>query len=288
MDGCGNTACGHEVPSNVERCPHCGALLEVPNVRAARQPREKDALHERYRRAREDLHTRGGSATADAFERALAGSSAVIMRSLGEIVRLTSSEDELYSTYYKLLDAGQRSLDRSWGLRRALAEEVLFHGYKQEIRFAMLTLDGRGPSKYGEYGVVLEPGMIAARATVFEENGVVFMMRHDPTFEQMSRGDVAHGHRATWDDRAMLCIAKLAPHLEAGTDPAAFPGLLLRSGASLEGEDDFVEVHVYGPITVRTIAKVVQLEPDRSDAEAIKRRAWVERLSSYGVALEVL
>lgn len=288
MDGCVNAACGHEVPSNVDRCPHCGEALDAPNVRTARHPREKAALEQRYRRAREDLSARGSSATADAFERALAGSSAVIMRSLGEIERLTGSEHELYSTYYKLLDAGQRSLDRGWGMRRVLAEEVLFHGYKQEIRFAMLTLDGRGSSKYGEYGIVLASAMIAARATVFEENGVVFMMKLDPTFMQMTRGDIPQGHRATWNDRAMLCVAKLAPWLTADTDPAAFASLLLRPGASLEGDDDFVEVHVYGPLSVRSIAKIVQLGPDRSDAEGIKRRAWQEKLSSSGVPLEVV
>ncbi len=172
-----------------------------------------------------------------------------------------------------------------WDPMRRIAEEALFPGYKEEIRFAALTLDDRGPPSYGSCFITLRTPMIAHRATVFEENNVLFFKQRDLPFSKLA--DLPKGFRATWDDRGKLCLAKLGGALQPATTEADFPRLLLRPGKTT-ADDDFVEVHVWGPITIRTIEKIVLLDVEKGRAAKAKRRIWGEKLQKqYGVTLEV-
>jgi hypothetical protein len=65
-----------------------------------------------------------------------------------------------------------------------------------------------------------------------------------------------YGYRATWANRGKLAIAKLTDKINAGTHSCDFPILLLRNTGVPEKEE-FVEVHIYGPITIRTFKEVV-------------------------------
>jgi hypothetical protein len=79
-----------------------------PNVRVAKSTAEVAALDERYQQALKDATTRGaGGAVAD-FEAAAGRSKAVMSRPFRELDRLASSDKELFSTFYKLLDAEVR------------------------------------------------------------------------------------------------------------------------------------------------------------------------------------
>ena len=53
---------------------------------------------------------------------------------------------------------------------RVFADDALFPGYKEQIRFAALSLDGKGLSSYGECTLILRDHMIAHRASVLEGN----------------------------------------------------------------------------------------------------------------------
>ena len=62
--------------------------------------------------------------------------------------------------------------------------------------------------------------------------------------------------RSNWLNRAQLCIAKLAGRLTPDAEPTAFPGLLIQTGAT-SSQDDFVEVQIFGPMTLYTFSKVI-------------------------------
>jgi len=172
-------------------------------VKAAQVPAEKGALERRYQAALRDAASRGAEADIGRFEAAVANSKAVIARPLRELDRLVASDKELFPTFYRLLGEEVRlPHGNQWDLLRRIADEALFPGYKEEIRFAALSLDGIGLSTYGECSFVFREDMIAHRATVFEENSAVFMKRH--AYEPPV------GHRATWGERVKLCTAKLA------------------------------------------------------------------------------
>jgi len=106
-------------------------------MRAASRPDEIAALDQRYADARRDVNARGCSTVADAFMQQVEGSKAVIARPLGEVERLARKDHEVYSTYYKQIEAELRLPDSlPWDPMRRIAEEALFPGYKEDIRFA--------------------------------------------------------------------------------------------------------------------------------------------------------
>jgi len=161
-----------------------------------------------------------------------------------------------------------------------LTDEALFPGYKEHIRFAALTLTSQGLVNFGECSFVLKSGMIAHRASVFEENSVRWMERHGIRVAEAH--DLPRGYRAPWDDRGKLAVAKLGSRIDDTTSPTEFSEILLENGAT-SGTDDFVEVHIYGPMTIRTVEHVHV----RDRSGRAKWKAINQKLATFGVSLEV-
>lgn len=232
-----------------ERCPHCALPGLFPNVRAAEASAEREALGRRYEGALRTAADCGTGEKIAQFEEAVAGSKAVLARSMRELDRLSSSDQELFTTYYGLL-RGEVWLphDNKWDRLRRIADEALFLGYREHIRFAALALDGAGLAHYGECSFVFRDTMIRHRASVYEENSALSLKKHgyEPPL----------GHRATWLQRSTLCVAKVAGDIHADTPRDQFPRLVLSSGAAPE-EDRFVEVHIWGPMTIRTVERIL-------------------------------
>lgn len=246
--------CGHAIPASADRCPHCGRPGLFPNVRMAELPAEVDALKTRYQAARAAAATKSnGGALAD-FETAVLGAGVSIARPLTELLRLASSENELYASYYQLIEAGVRlPKGDKWDSLRGVADSALFPGYRQQIKFAALTLDDQGLSNYGECSIFFKESMIAHRASMFEENSVLFVIRKDVSMKDAS--NLPMGFRASWAERASLCVAKLADRLTSSTTRDQFPAVLMKQGDTSD-DDEFVEVHIFGPLTVRSIERV--------------------------------
>jgi len=249
-----------------------------PNVRAAAVPAERAALEARYQATLREAESRGARQAVEAFETAARGSKAVISRPFRELDRLSSSDKEVVSTFYQLIRGEVRlPHGNKWDGLRGLADEALFPGSREAIRFAALSLDGRGLPHYGDCTFVLQESMIAHRASVYEENSAVAMKKH--AYEPPP------GHRATWGERGKLCVAKLGGEVESTTTPVELPSLLLQSGATPD-EDRFVEVHVWGPMTIRTIERAVVSAPRKGQRSA--HSAIGARLKAVGVTWEVL
>jgi len=275
--------CGNNIPQSLSLCPHCGRPSLPPNVAAASDANEFEALEKRYVKAKADSKAVGTLGSVDNFETAVSSSVAVMARSLNELQRLAKSDNELYATYYDLIEAGVRVPDgEKWDVVRVVADSALFPGYKEQIKFAALSMDGIGLKNYGECSIVLRTDMIAHRATVFEENSVLFMKRHNVRISDADQ--LLPGYRATWNNRGMLCVAKLHSMIDPTADPARYSAILLRSGRTSE-EDEFVEVHVWGPMTVRTMERVSIIGPNRRAKRAIMN-ALKEGLARAGVGLE--
>jgi hypothetical protein len=270
--------CGNEVALALEQCPHCGRAGAVPNVKAAEAKAERRALDRRYQAGLRNATQRKCRATLDRFETALAGSKAVINGRVGLLERLASSDRELYSSYYQRLDAEiQAPYGDVWDVLRAKADATLFPLFGKQIRFAALTLDGVGVQSYGECSLVLREDLIAHRASVFEDNSAVFLRDRDYKLPP--------GCRATWKERPKLCVAKLAASLQVSMDSADFAGVLLHQGKSSE-EDRFVEVHVWGSVSIRTF-DLVLLNSNESKLRQPARKALMQRLTEMGISMEV-
>jgi hypothetical protein len=273
-------SCGHPVPLDWNLCPHCARPSLYPNVRAAEQETEREALAERHRLAVQDAEASGCGEVVRSFEAATGASHAVLSRSLGEVERLANSDRQLYATYYQLLEAEVKLPDGEvWDRLRRLADEALFPNFKERIRFGALSIDGTGLPGYGEWTLVLRDEMIAHRASLLEDNSALLMERWAYTLPE--------GRRATWPERALLCVAKLAGQLGSDTAEAEFPALLVRSVGARPEDDEFVEVHIWGPMSSWTFARVVLSHPRGAVTTSKARvKALRAKLAAVGIDLE--
>jgi hypothetical protein len=246
--------CSNTFPLSCDRCPHCGEPGIFSNVRAAEEKAEQQALLKRYDKAIKEALARGADSVVNAFEVEITAKAvAVIARSANEVQRLATSDNEVYATFYQLTEARVKvPKGEKWDALRAVADSALFPNYKEHIRFAVLCFSGTGLSNYGECSLVLRTVMIERRASVFEENSVMFMAHKNI---RMGKADnLPKGYRAVWDERGRLCVAKLANKIQASTQVSEYEDILMTQGATSE-DDDFVEVHIWGPMTARTIAE---------------------------------
>lgn len=238
---------------------------------------------ERYQTAIRDSSSRGCEEVLRDFEKAVGTSHAVINRPLLEVERLATSDKELYATYYQLIEGGLKiPTGAKWDILRGVSDNALFPTYKEHVRFGALSLSGLGLSSYGECSLVVNGDMISHRASVFEENSVMFMATHGVKIAEAD--SLPKGYRATWNDRSKLAAIKVADEINENTQPDEYPDLLLREGAT-SADDKFVEVHIFGPMTVRTLRRVIVKRPNRRPGRVILR-ALIERLKKVGVSVE--
>ena len=283
--------CKKGLPTSVRICPHCGEPCDPPNIRAARRSEEVAGLQRRLEDAQKKLEEEGCSALAAALSTALAGSRAVISRPLGDMERLAARETESLGTFFEQIDAGTRyPEDSGWDWWRQVTEHVLFPGYRNRIRFASLTLNDRGLSIFGDCFVTLRTPMIEARTSVFEENNVMFFQRQDLAMSKqvelmMGQTAILCGYKATWEDRYKLGLAKLGPRIHRGMTEDDLPTLVQRCGDSPE-QADFIEVHIYGDITINAVEKIVMTSSKSAQQRVLQ--GWREKLLLLGVTLEVL
>jgi hypothetical protein len=265
-----------------DRCPHCGEFWGFGNVRAAEEKAEQQALLRRYDKAKKEAVGRGAGLAVDEFEAEITAKSiAVIARPASEVQRLATSDNEVYATYYQLIEARVKiPKGEKWDVLRAVADSALFPNYKENIRFAVLCFGGDGLANYGECSLRLRTFMIQRRASVFEENSVLFMAHQNI---KMSRADnLPKGYRAVWDERGKLCVAKLAGKIQPTTLASEYEGILMTPGAT-SAEDDFVEVHIWGPLTARTIEEVKISPSLKSKQRNTILKAVKHKLSLLGV-----
>lgn len=175
--------------------------------------------------------------------------------------------------------------DDKWDALRRGTDEALFPGQKEKIRFAALTLDVVGVLNYGACQMTLRTPMIAHRASVFEENTAVFMEKNEIKLKDAPVAAV--GYRAPWGDRAKVGVAKLADEITPATMPGMYPSVLVHQGAT-SADDRFVEVHVWGPMTIRSFEHVVFLRSkDRKKLHKSDERVLRAQLAKLGAGFEV-
>lgn len=277
--------CRQDYLRGAERCPHCGRPGLFPNVQAAEDPEERRALDLPFQEARAEARRCGALGVLGRYQKAVERSEAVISRPLPEVQRLANSDNDLYASYYGLVDAGVRvPAGDEWNQIRAIADDALFPGYKQHIRMAALSLDGRGLPNYGACTLVLREEMIAHRASVFEGNTVLWLRKLGGAL--WDPDSLPSGYRATWEDRGKLAAVKAVGLVGSATSPAEFAGILLRRGAT-SAQDEYVEVHIWGPLTRRS-AREVTLSGLRARTGQAVARSLREKLVDAGVRVRIV
>lgn len=274
--------CGHGFHAGSDRCPHCGRPSLFPNVEMARDPSERAALEARYQDGLVVAAKAGASVEAGLLDDELAThSKAVFTRHSNEVVRLATADRELYATYYEALDGGIRlPHGDKWDVLRRAVDSALFPGFHDRVRFGALTLDERGIRSYGDCDLLARDSMISHRATVFEQNSVTFVVNRGISVGGLNA--LPGGYRAEWRVRGHLGVAKLAHRLAPGQTQLDFAQMIVFDGTP--ETDDFLEVHVYGPMTIRTFEKVTWHGAKPRSAQT---RALRAQLTRNGATLEI-
>lgn len=276
---CPNPNCKLTIPPAARSCPACQEDVGFPNVRAAQIFDEQRALDARFADAEVSTKARKVDTILHIFGTVVLNSRAVIARNISVVDRLISSENSLYTTYYKQVRSGSRiPEENTWDRGRTSIDAALFPNYHEEIVFAALSLNGRGMSCYGDYTIVLKNELIENRATVFEENPFIFFDTH----RVVTGSSIPLGFRAVWAERDKLAKAKLHSKLDIYTSEKDFPGLLLNDNGE---KSDFIEVHIYGQIHRRAIECVKGPRPKKKADLAIWQ-SLKKRLNDANIALE--
>ncbi len=287
--------CNNSVPPSEALCPHCMNSVGFPNVDTAKHPDKKSRLKQEYDSAMHNCRSRNCDAKLVSFEKDVCDNSkAVMAKQLGEVNRLAVNERQMIATYFQQIRGKSRLSDGDeWDYWRRFAGTALFCGYEEDIQFAFLSLDEHGSHYYGNMHMVLKTALIHERSSVFFENSALHVKKADYPVSQLPQ--LPGGIRAEWSDRGKLAAAKHYKDICPSTQPTYHPQLLFQPGAK-GWDDDFIEVHIYGTITIQGVEKVVYLKPrtrplskrqqkkqkaDRAEVEALK-----ERLSPYGIAFE--
>lgn len=272
--------CCEEVPEHLRSCVVCGADAGYPNVRAAVRNEEVNALKLRVKEAEENVASQGCGSILENLREVVAHSSAVVCCSLGKIKELVSSDNQLYQTYYQAIGSEARlPEDNEWDKIRGSVDSLFFPHYHEHIRFGSLSIDRTGISGYGGYSMVLKEMAIKDRATVFEENLILFVKRH-----RIVAGDpIPLGYRAPWIKRDSLAIAKIGKRLTHTSTEADFSNLLVNSDTR---DTDCIEVHIYGPIHCRAIEYLSGSKP-RQRADQVLLKSVIKKLKEIGVTVEI-
>ena len=275
--------CGSIIPHDRETCPTCGTNAGFPNVREVSAVSEKDALEERYNRAIKYAHADGLDLLLEELSQASKYSHAVIAIDLDYLNGFITKDEVLYSCYALMVSGEMRKAASSVNDKKRRGVGGFFFGsYADKIRYAALSLDGKGLSSYGLFTLVLKDVAVKARATLLEENSYKFYNK----FRDKIPDNFPLGYRAVWSERYKLVVSKLADRITITTTNHDFPGILLSCTGNRE-TDDFIEVHIYGAFDNAAVETVVGKsttfrKPDKARLAVIKEKLikkgiqWVE------------
>lgn len=131
----------------------------------------------------------------------------------------------------------------------------------------------------------LKDRMVAHRTSLFEDNNVVFTV-YEQKATMAGAESLEPGHQAVWEECEKLCIAKLAPRLHSALKSEDFLQLVLEPGLTTR-DDKFIETHIWGSLTIRSVARVrIHRKRHRPLKAAI---ADLKRLlKQYNMDLEIL
>ena len=101
--------------------------------------------------------------------------------------------------------------------------------------------------------ITLKLHMLAHRTSLFIDNNVVFTVYEQKAAMADAENLGKRTPRRTWDQRHKLCVAKLGPELNSSHVPGDFARLSAEARGYDAEDDCFVELHIWGPISIRSV-----------------------------------
>jgi hypothetical protein len=246
------TRCSSPLLELEEKCPTCGAYVGAPNVRAAEQDEEVDALNRRYVDAIQRANANGRELAVMEFDESVKQAFAVVNVDLDFLRQFITNDKLIYSNYELSVRGQLRKPAKSADDRQRRTVGAMLHGnYAEQIRYAALSLDGSGLASWGQYAMRLREIAIIDRASLLEDNSYNFIPKHNLE----PGGEIPAGYVAAWPERHKLAVAKLSEQIAAGTTAGAHSRILLSSTGN-RATDECLEVHIYGGFDNKAVESV--------------------------------
>lgn len=234
MDVC---ECGERVSYEKVRCSN-NHFVGTPNVRVAKSMRS--SLQGHFSQAEAAALEGGLVEELSRLILKLDGSVATI--SLSEAATLNILNGDVYKNYWATLNDKQRAVAmRQHHADRDKVDSAVHTAYKEGIIDAALSPDGYGLPSYGAVCITIKAKSIEKVSSLLRDNAYRFYT--DYGLGALSAIEPP-GWRATWDDRGLLGVAKLARGLTPGCSDEEIGSLILTSANDRSG-DAFIEVHIY-------------------------------------------
>ena len=270
---CPNSKCNAKIAYHQDHCPVCHEYLGNILIRELLTTKEVMTLQGRYRTAKAMAVDNNALAEVEAFEQAVKADAKAVIN-VDELFLENFLEDDrtLLSNYRLMTEAQIRTpAARQNHRQRLITESMLFGDNAKDVRYAALSLNGKGLDSYGNCSIRLKSIGMYGKSTLLEENSFDFVMNNDLKATTPN----PPGFRATWDEKHTLAVAKLGEYIRSGT--ANFAEVLLKC----EGDrhtDKFIEVHIHGIIDGQSIDHLtipVSVKGRRATAalKAIKKKA---------------
>ncbi len=238
--------------SDVERyCSTCRLDLGATDVRECNSNSERAEVNRRATQCKTRARFDKCSADFDNFSQLLQRNSGVVVAMPAACaLSLVSDPRAVYANYETLVAAGLRkpaSLPED--KRRATVGGMLFGSYARQIRYGMLSLTDGGLPTYGDVCCRLRRVAIEDRTTFLEWNSYTFVKRYD--IREGARVPV--GHRAVWDNRHLLALAKLGGGISEGQGRVDWEKAMFETDARDRSRDDFIEAHIYDSFSIDAV-----------------------------------
>ncbi|QDT99879.1 hypothetical protein [Gimesia aquarii] len=264
-------ACNHcngAIPLEYTFCPHCGIQLICPNVRLASSPEEYKALEKKYKDAKYQATQRGCSEAIKKLENELKTSKAVIGCSISKLLTM-ARKSGTFANYYDLMSyqflTYTNTDEPDWAKLRPQVEIEFMGSHKNidQLHYACLSTTRESLPHYGECTVILNDHMIEHRSSVFIENSALFFFVNGP--------NIPSGHRSTWVNRTKLGTVKLADDIKEDATLKDIANLIMKCGETAR-DDDFLEVQIFGDMTIRTFEHITLRKTFRVNQERKRTR----------------
>lgn len=263
--------CGAKGNEQLRNCATCLADLGFPNVRHAACATEARALHQRYDDGRKAAVKAGAGSEFDAMVDAISVSSVVVVSMpFLEARGFLGDRRKIYTNYESLVAANAREpAPKQSDADRASIGGMFFGSYADEIRYGLLSLNGKGLPSYGDVFLKLRSVTVERRVSFTEENTYLLA----DSLGLKVRQPVPPGYRSDWNGRHQLAGAKLGSFVTPGSTLVDWAQLLVRAGKTRK-DDSCIEAHIYGGFNKEAVddvdfARVPKTGRERLDADAI-------------------
>ncbi|WP_257305208.1 hypothetical protein [Geothrix campi] len=178
---------------------------------------------------------------------------------------------QLYQGYEKLVEGGSRTpAPQEFDSQRYAVAGKLFGHYAEDIRYGLLSINGRSLKNYGIVHIQLRDIAIKDRVSFLHENSYLFVRE----FDLKPDSPLPVGYRCSWLNKKELVAAKLESSLVPGSGKEEWARLLVNNGETRD-RDQCVEAHIYGPFNSAAIENIEYENngfnrQDRLDIEIIK------------------